>query len=378
MRKYGILIISLLVSLSIATKKILFSSLVFRHGERERYTPSSPTSDCHKHLLNIGMRQQFIAGSYFRQRYVNDLHLLPDALDLSTIYFRSTYLSRAINSAVSFFSGLYYPTMFSPNFQDLLDIDIPIHSTDQETFSDLWTPTSAPVHMLRKKEDSLLFSYKSSVCPALKALKKQKWMTDKLKDLEEGEEDPRIFAARDEIARSKIKRVYKEMADNPDIIRLATHNVLKQIIDYMHLALIKENINIGKKLETIIDNIIRRDPAYISQHTWRLNNPKADDIKLLVYSSHDTMVVALVNALGIRMDLRVTVASFISFELYIDPKTKIPYVDVQLNKQCLYLPHCNNGMCTFKQFVEVARLYGMFKTDKLYSDKCRLKQFLQY
>lgn len=375
MNQYGILAIFLLILQCNCAKKLIFSTLVFRHGERERYNPKIPSTDCHKHLLNIGMRQQHISGRYFRSRYVEELDLLPENHDLANLYFRSTYLSRTINSAVSFFSGLYHTSIFSPLNPEALDVDIPIKSQEKEEYSELWTPNVSPVHMLKKNEDSLLFSYKSAVCPSLKALKKQKWMTDKAKDLEEG--DPVISEGKADFARSKVVRVYKELADNPDLVRLATHNILKQIINYMRLALIKQNINVGKREEEIIQDILRRDPSYQTRHKWRMENLNASDLRLLVYSSHDTMVVALVNALGIRMDTRVTVASTMSIELYIDPKTKSQYVDVQLNKESLKIPGCH-GICTLKQFAKTAHLYGMFPSDKIYEKKCRSSEFLQY
>jgi hypothetical protein len=362
-----VLFLSLLIASCMCARDLILSTLIFRHGERERYNPKQPAVKCLKHLINQGMRQQYINGRYHHWKYIDHRMLLPENYDMGSIYFRSTYLSRAMNSALSFYTGLYSGQVFEPSRSP--NVALPIFRHHTTTRLGLWTPRPAPIHTLLKQDDRLMYSYKPAVCPALRALKKQQWNSDKAKDLEESKTGR--FDWQQTQPHVPQPKVYAQLANNRDLIKLASHNLLLQIVDYMRLALLKLNphLKVGKTQEELLREIRRRDPAYRAHEQWRLHNPMAEELRLLVFSSHDTMVVSLVNALGVRLDTRVGVASTISLELLLDDRTSKPYVEVQLNRKRLAVPGCE-GLCTLKQFISAVKEYGAFSSDQEYLAKC--------
>ena len=348
-------------------RDLILSTLIFRHGERQRYDPKYPNVKCLKHLINQGMRQQYINGRYHRWKYVDNRETLPENFDPASIYFRSTYLSRAINSAISFYTGLYAPELFT--YSKSPDVALPIFRHHSNTRAGLWTPRAPAIHTLLKQDDRLMYSYKPAVCPALRALKKQQWNSDKVKDLEESRTG--AFDWKNTQPHVEQPKVYAQLANNRDLIKLASHNLLLQIVDYMRLAVIRmgSRAKVGKSVEELVSDILRRDPAFVTHYKWRLQNPQAEDLRLLLFSSHDTMVVSLVNALGVYLDTRVGVASTISLDLLLDEDTSKAYVEVQLNRKRLNVPGCR-GLCTLSQFVAAVKQYGAFSSDREYRAKC--------
>ena len=344
-------------------QELIFSIVLFRHGERERYNPLHPNMRCYKHLINQGMRQLYVSGRYFRNRYVKQQHFLPFILDPATIYFRSTYLSRALTSTLSFYSGLYQPDLFQSDATQFHGIKLPFRTNQkatEKTYSQDWVPHSPTIHTLFKDDDRLLYSYKKFVCPAMNSLKKSKWMSDRAKDLaEEGM-----------LGDEAKTHPYAQVANTPQLVKLATHNVLIQFVNHLHLALVHKGFDVGRTESEILQELMYRDPAYKKYQRWRKSNPSSSKLKMVVYGSHDTMVVSAVNALGVKYDKRVGVASTISVELFIDEVTHKPMIEVQLNGKKLNIPTCRKGTCTLRQFEQAVDIYGTFDSEEEYRENC--------
>ncbi|CAG2054548.1 unnamed protein product [Timema podura] len=91
-------------------------SNIFRHGDRTilgsyrndpynnqtKYWPRG-----YKQLTEIGEDQHFKQGSFFRKRYN---HILPEIYNVNDLYVRSTNIDRALASAQAHLAGLYPPT----------------------------------------------------------------------------------------------------------------------------------------------------------------------------------------------------------------------------------------------------------------------------
>jgi len=93
-------------------------------------------------LTSFGVQQMFTAGSLFRKRYFEELHLL-DQQDWKTqLYVRSTFMKRAVQSAQAFLQGL----LASVALQD----------------------EKVSIHVLDKKEENLFPN--SYQCPRIKEL----------------------------------------------------------------------------------------------------------------------------------------------------------------------------------------------------------------
>nr|CAD7443700.1 unnamed protein product [Timema bartmani] len=114
---------------------IIFSSVIFRHGDRTilgsyrndpynnqtKYWPRG-----YEQLTEIGEDQHFKQGSFFRKRYNP---ILPEIYNVNDLYVRSTNIDRALASAQAHLAGLYPPTeqnLAQPNIKFQV---IPIHTT---------------------------------------------------------------------------------------------------------------------------------------------------------------------------------------------------------------------------------------------------------
>ncbi|CAD6992511.1 unnamed protein product [Ceratitis capitata] len=130
--------------------KLIFSHVLFRHGDR---TPIEPyPTDPWKNreywpvgwgeLTNIGKNQHYELGKWLRQRYNA---LLNETYSENEVYVRSTDVDRTLASALSNLAGLYPPAG-----DQLWNKDIP------------WQPI--PVHSMAEKDDKELAG--KAPCPA--------------------------------------------------------------------------------------------------------------------------------------------------------------------------------------------------------------------
>nr|CAD7568396.1 unnamed protein product [Timema californicum] len=115
---------------------IIFSSVLFRHGDRAPTGayPNDIYNDEAKYwprgygqLSEIGEEQHFKQGSFFRKRYN---HILPETYNVNDTYVRSSNVDRTLASARAHLAGLYPPTeqnLAQPNINFQV---IPIHTTD--------------------------------------------------------------------------------------------------------------------------------------------------------------------------------------------------------------------------------------------------------
>ena len=331
------------------TSRLIFSVLIFRHGERQRYDPLQPEQKCYKHLINQGMRQQYISGRYFRSRY-KKLEFLPN--NPSLVYFRSTFLERALVSTLAFYSGLYADDVFMKNSL-YPNLGLPIRTTINKYSLEIQNVNVPAIYTLRSNEDRLLYSYKKLVCPVIEKYRSKNLTHDRTQDyIESGL-----------LGEEALEHPFGHIKEGPKLIRLATHNLLLQIVNYMKLAL----ADTDKKRDTINKLIEVRDHGYKLYQEWRKSNPEVDKLNLVVYGSHDSMIVSLLNGLGIQYDKRVSVSSVISFELFDDPK---PLLQVWFNGKLLNIPTCKKKGCTLNQFVKAITKYGTFKSDKEYLKNC--------
>nr|CAD7260514.1 unnamed protein product [Timema shepardi] len=115
---------------------IIFSNVIFRHGDRTIISSyrNDPYNNKTKYwprgyeqLTEIGEDQHFKQGSFFRKRYN---HILPETYNVNDLYVRSSNIDRTLASAQAHLAGLYPPTeqnLAQPNINFQV---IPIHTTD--------------------------------------------------------------------------------------------------------------------------------------------------------------------------------------------------------------------------------------------------------
>nr|CAD7568394.1 unnamed protein product [Timema californicum] len=126
---------------------IIFSSVLFRHGDRAPTGsyPNDPYNDEAKYwprgygqLTEIGEEQHFKQGSFFRKRYN---HILHETYNVNDTYVRTSYIDRTLASAQSNLAGLYPPTEQNRAQPNIKFQDIPIHMVDKSNDQELYNLT---------------------------------------------------------------------------------------------------------------------------------------------------------------------------------------------------------------------------------------------
>lgn len=84
-------------------------SLFFCDFSQKEYKISFPPSCPKGNLLDLGVDQLVNLGNLYRNYLIKQTHLLPSKYDPRTIYIRSSFVPRCIESAVAIINGLYPP-----------------------------------------------------------------------------------------------------------------------------------------------------------------------------------------------------------------------------------------------------------------------------
>lgn len=100
-------------SLVFAADTLIFALDIIRHGDRSPLITLPMVNyqwpDGLGQLTAEGMQQEYELGMKFRERYVEQTHLLPEHYERGTMYARATGFDRTLMSAESLLMGLYPP-----------------------------------------------------------------------------------------------------------------------------------------------------------------------------------------------------------------------------------------------------------------------------
>lgn len=311
--------------------------VLFRHGDR---TPIDPfPTDAYKdywtigygELTNIGKQEHYTLGTYIRQRY---LGFLNTSYYANQVLVNSTDIDRTLNSVASNLAGLYPPS-------------------DDEIWNQnlLWQPIA--IHTLPVPLDLLLDP--DSDCPTYDA------------------ESDRVFASPEMQAID---------AENEGLYEYLTNNTGTLVDNIIETGYIYDTIMIEKLYNLTTPSWV--DPVYDQMHNlsdmgfvWRYKSPLEQRLKgggilkriidnantriaasnlyqLYVYSSHDTLVSAVLSALKIFNGIAPPYASTIFFDLheYIPSQYAIQisyYNDTSVDPYILSIPGCSD-MCPLETF----------------------------
>ncbi|ELU15705.1 hypothetical protein CAPTEDRAFT_175240 [Capitella teleta] len=287
-----------------APETLQFVHTLYRHGDRSpiRTFPA----DQHQEdtwpqgfgqLTQIGMRQEFELGLWLRKRYSN---FISSEYLRDQIYVRSTDYDRTLMSAQSVLAG-----MFQPNSDQIWNPKIP------------WQPI--PVHTKPRFEDWLLLD---PPCPVLDRLKEER------------------NASEEELS---MERQYSSILS---VINNYTQANLTSIfqIGYIMDALLCERRNNRKSPEWLSDTMISAWYDHIlpvsSRHSnqdpiqrkllggvivgemineWRLqleNITEKRQLKMMMYSAHDSTVMKLLFALDVFNRRSVPYSACVMIELH--------------------------------------------------------------
>ncbi|STX52358.1 major acid phosphatase Map (histidine-acid phosphatase) [Legionella busanensis] len=313
-------------------EKILFSIDLIRHGDRTPITeiPNYPHQwqEGLGELTKTGINQEIQLGKKLRQKYVDQLHLLPDQYNPASIYIRSTHIKRAIMSADSCLFGLY-----PSNKRTLLNQKI--------------TPEIIPAsqdNLLMVKPSKNIFSLGK-----LFYITQKSWIlkTYKIKDKLTN------WSKQTGIKLNNFKQL-ASLGDNLYIRQL--HHIplppginntdAKEIISLSKWAL----INYFKLKEVTYPTgheFIKTANNYFYQ-TIQTKSP----LKYVLYSAHDSSIMSVMTTLGVPLNDIPPYAANLNFSLF-QNKDKY-YVRVSYNDKLVSVPGCENDYCTLAQFKKIA------------------------
>ncbi|MCP4180962.1 MAG: histidine-type phosphatase [bacterium] len=327
--KFLILIFLFQLTLS-ASEKLIFASVLFRHGDRTPTKALKNKNNIHQWKIGLGeltpkgMRQEYDLGSYLRERYIKKFKLIPENYNSNLIYIRSTDINRTLMSAESLLYG-FYPPGSGPLLSDKKSAlqyryqPVPVHSV-LEMNDKLLSAQSIykpKIHKLQKK-----LVYDTNAWKKMQVLYQcyfEKWSKisgfkiDKLKDVN-------FFAAN-----IFIRNIHG--IKQPEGITAVDEKNLIELYPWIHAEQYKPQV---------IGMLISKD--FICQIIKDLKRAtkKEKEFKLVFYSAHDTNILGLMSALGVSLGENPPYASFIAIELF---KFKNEYfIKLKYNKKDVELP----------------------------------------
>ncbi|XP_051885073.1 lysosomal acid phosphatase-like isoform X2 [Pristis pectinata] len=351
---YPVLLCALLavgLQTPVAGRTLRFVNLVYRHGDRSpvRRYPKDPITEKDwpqgfGQLTQVGMRQHYALGQYLRNRYRG---FLSSSYDGREIYVRSTDFDRTLMSAESNLAGLYPPQgrqIFRPGLR--------------------WQPI--PVHTMPVEQDKLLL-YPMKDCPRYTKLIAETEDTDEYIKMVKLNKNFLAMLSnatgvpRDQMSFKYVWLIYDtllcEQLHNKTVPSWVTSSVMERMrtlkefsidVDYrLYKREEKSRLQGGVLLKQILQNIEQ------SRNTSPTPSPK-----LMVYSAHDTTIVALQMALSVY-SLAPTYAACHIVELYLEDDGSFTVEMYYRNESSsapypLTLPACTQR-CPLDKFIQIAK-----------------------
>jgi len=172
------LLIGLLVTavfLQTVVTEVIFVAELFRHGARSASTNRIPFNQSYEvppsSLTANGEYMQYLLGSYMRETYIENQHLLSPSYEEEEILVLSSRTSRTIDSAYSHLAGLYPPgtgaNISNPNIVNILPFKYASNSSSlsKNTPALPFNWQSIPVYTAAERDDKILHGHDGLACP---------------------------------------------------------------------------------------------------------------------------------------------------------------------------------------------------------------------
>jgi len=321
--------------------KLLHESPVSRAKSSRDYSSPETTSEGKKYypcypgqLTPLGKNQMTELGKKLREKYVEKLHLLNKELNPDEVLARSTPIPRTEESLQSVFAGLY-PNNEPPSIVTHIPINEPMwyETSNCQRLKDLFQQfhASNEYKEYMKKELPMVrdqFNNYLSIKDKDGLVPNQKdWIIqiyDFFKCFQSLNED-----------RSLPANVPKETFDKMEGIC---------VVDWFAAFKSKEISRLG------MGRFLKEIATHIDEKISAKNN-----LKLIVYSGHDTTVGPLLVALDVFDDKWPPIGSNIILEVLQEIKKPQEYfVHMKYNDKTLKIPSCESTICPLKQFKELA------------------------
>ena len=329
----------LLSPLSYAGGKLIFVSMITRHGDRApfanidnaNYKWRTPLSE----LTPIGMNQEYNLGKLLRARYVDKMQLLSKHYKDLSIAVTSSHTNRTVVSAQSMLMGLYPPSTG------------PILANGQPALPDAFQPI--PIMVLPEDSKLITFPYPQYLKVLENNVYNTKWWKNKNKELQPefkrwtsilgnkitGLDDVLTVGDVLIVAKAHNKPLPKGLTqkDADQIIHL-TEWGLSHIFDSQKVSYILGGQLTNKMLQDLND-------AASSKSKY----------KMTYYSGHDLTLLAVMGTLGVPLQQASGYASNLQLELYKDTDTYT--VKLRYDGKYVKLPIMDdNDSCTLQAFTK--------------------------
>ncbi|XP_065063737.1 lysophosphatidic acid phosphatase type 6-like [Rhopilema esculentum] len=281
-------------------------------------------------LTKIGQEQMYQLGKAYRKRYVEELGLLSPDYNHEQVYVRSTNIKRTIMSARCVLAGLYGDTH--------LKGPIPIFTSVNE-------------------HEALYPNY--YFCKNLKHWAKIAWTT--------WEDIPGLVEFLDAVAkelgfdRKKEEFGIISLEDNV-CARAAKNEPIPEFLINRRDEI--ESFAVAYQMRVLIGtgkshSIARMAIGGFIEAVCTQLEDKAEnqsDLKLILYSAHDTTLMAVLYVLGVYDFKWPKYAADVKVELYQDEKQNW-FVKLLYNDQELLMPGCETTVCALSSFLETCEPY---------------------
>jgi Histidine phosphatase superfamily (branch 2) len=335
----------------ISTLKLV--QIVARHGDRNPTTGGIYPNDPHKdpkfwpdgfgELITKGKERMYEFGKKLRERYAGYLSETP-----KEVYVRSSSTRRSIESAQCLLAGLYPP------------IGRWIWSKDNQ-LANYWQPIG--IESVETERDILLKSLMK--CPATDDSLHQVMNSDEVKLFLSSQKDFIDQLSHNcGIKYTELKQLY-DLSDylrvqimngvnKPEWVDLIGNDTLERLFEFeKHYFLWRWSTEIIKRL--------RAGPLLkVLSENMKKASLDQTDVKLYYYSTHDTKLVVLMQALGIYNNSIPNYGSALLFELHqIEDKFQMKtfYVDDTTKEPIqVFLPNCSHP-CDLNDFIDSIETY---------------------
>lgn len=349
----GIFIVLLLFvfGVSFGEFKLIFVTVLYRHGDRSpvKAYPTDPHQEDawpqgFGQLSQEGMRQHFELGQFLRKRYTG---FLSKNYTRSEIVVRSTDYDRTLMSAASNLAGLYPPNG-SQVFHPGLD----------------WQPI--PVHTVPQDEERLL-SFPIANCPRYQLLMNETEQTEIFLNITNTYTDfvemvknktglksasiGSMWSIYDTLFCESMHGLSLPAWVTPNVME--TLKLLKNFGFQILFGVYKREEKCRLQGGLLVDQIVRNLSAATT-----LNADQ--QLKMIMFSAHDTTIVALQEALNVFNGLQPPYASCHIFELHQDNNGSFHVVMFYRNDSSvtepnsLTLPGCAQ-LCPLQDFIRLTR-----------------------
>ncbi len=317
-------------SQSLAKETLIFAVDIIRHGDRTPLFLMEKVPYAWKEGLGQltieGMKQEYALGKKLRERYVDELKLLPVDYQSEKLYVRSTDYDRTLMSAQSLLMGLYPDGPLQNNYQP-----IPIHSQPKE--KDILISNEVD----KQQFDELVEKhvYPSQAWQAKTKLTQSKWHKWS------------------ELTGWKIKnlRDVVKLGDMLFIYQLHQHPLPKELSQ----ADIDEIIGISKwgvaalYQPKVIGEFLGKPQHKLVADYLNEASLQKNALKYVLLSAHDSTLLAIMSALGAPLPKMPPYASHLSFSLY-ENEHKEQTIIIKFNDEEVVVPGCTNQRCSLSQF----------------------------